>query len=129
MNVKEMMQDILNKVENHLRLSIVFGEPMQVMDKTLIPVAKVAFGFGFGSGHGPNRRKKNEQTVEDTNETKENKPRGEGGGGGGGGKISPLGMFEFSNERTRFIPVITAKEIAGIIAVIFSFMLLMKHKK
>ena len=65
-----------------------FGEPQQVEDKTLIPVAKVGYGFGlgFGSGQGP-AGEEGEPTGE-----------GEGGGVGGGASSQPLGVIVVTPE-------------------------------
>ena len=65
---------------------MVFGEPVSVGSKTVVPVAKIRYGFGGGSG-----------------------AKGDGeqhGGGGGGGLIAkPLGVVEISETDTRFIPI------------------------
>jgi uncharacterized spore protein YtfJ len=60
-----------------------FGQPQQVEDKTLIPVAQVGYGWGLGFGSGSSAPE---------GEAKEG-PSGEGGGGGGGGTTRPLGAL------------------------------------
>jgi uncharacterized spore protein YtfJ len=70
-----------------------FGEPQELEDRTLIPVAQVSYGFGLGFGHGPA-------------ETDEEKPEpvsvGEGGGGGGGATARPLGVIVVTPESVYF---------------------------
>jgi uncharacterized spore protein YtfJ len=60
----------------------VYGDPVVVGDRTVIPAAQVRYGFGGGGGS------KNEQ---------------EGGGGGGGVSARPCGVLEITAEGTRFI--------------------------
>jgi uncharacterized spore protein YtfJ len=88
--------DILHQIGESLGSSAtvksVFGEPIQAGGKTVIPVAKVAYGFGggFGTGHGKVDPKGGRS--------------GEGGGGGGGVRAFPAGALEISEDGTRFIP-------------------------
>ena len=65
---------------------LVYGKPVKVGDRTVIPVARVfsAGGFGFGSG----------------SETPAS--QGEGGGGGGVVDARPVGFIEIGNDGTRF---------------------------
>lgn len=59
----------------------VYGEPVTVGSRTVIPVAQVAYGFGGG-------------TDDDSG----------GGGGGGGVFATPVGALELTDETTRFVP-------------------------
>ena len=65
---------------------LVYGKPVRVGDRTVIPVARVfsAGGFGFGSG----------------GET----PASQGEGGGGGGMVDarPIGFIEIGKDGSRF---------------------------
>lgn len=74
----------------------VFGEPIQAGDKTIIPVAKIAYGFGGGHGHGPGKWRGVD--LQDTG----NQPGG--AGGGGGLHACAKGVFEITPAGTRFIP-------------------------
>ena len=99
--------EVLNKIGETLgstaTVRSVFGEPIHVEGKTIVPVAKVAYGFGggFGSGHG-----KHEPGRE-----------GEGGGGGGGVRAFPAGALEITAQGTRFIPFTDYRWAAGAVAV------------
>lgn len=78
----------------------VFGEPVTAQGKTVIPVARIAYGFGGGSG------KRGAEAHPD-----------EGGGGGGGVMATPLGVFEVTAGETRFIPLDeNRKFVAGLLA-------------
>jgi uncharacterized spore protein YtfJ len=68
----------------------VFGEPIHANGKTVVPVAKVAYGFGGGLGSGKDSTHPDRQ--------------GDGGGGGGGVRASPAGALEITDNATRFVP-------------------------
>ena len=51
---------IAELLERSLSIRHVYGEPVQHGDKTVIPVAQVAYGFGAGGGRTPRRPGKNE---------------------------------------------------------------------
>ena len=63
----------------------VYGEPVQAGDKTIIPVAQIAFGLGGGYGQGNKKKKPNlpaDNTNTASNEKEDNIGQGAGGGGG-----------------------------------------------
>lgn len=66
------------------------GEPISAHGKTVVPVAKVAYGFGGGFGPGKHGAQADRQ--------------GEGGGGGGGVRAYPAGALEITDTGTRFVP-------------------------
>jgi len=74
----------------------VFGEPIEVGDKKVIPVARIAYGFGGGYGEGGKK-------FHDTSSEKPF-PVGEGAGGGGGMYARAKCVFEIGPQGTRFIP-------------------------
>jgi len=78
----------------------VFGEPIEVGDKKVIPVARIAYGFGGGYGEGG---KKMQGQMNQLSPEKPF-PAGEGAGGGGGMDARAKGVFEICPEGTRFIP-------------------------
>jgi uncharacterized spore protein YtfJ len=83
----------------------VYGEPIVAGDKTIIPVAQIAYGLGGGYGHGKNKMK---QLHESSQENKDDNI-GEGAGGGGGMFAKPRGVYEITQGGTRFIPASTNK--------------------
>lgn len=90
----------------------VFGEPIQAADKTIIPVVQIAYGCGGGYGQGKNKMPAaKELSGEGRHDF------GEGAGGGGGMIARPKGVFEITENSTKFIPACTAKIlIAGLVA-------------
>jgi len=91
MNAAELLQKMGDTLGSTATVKSVFGEPIQANGKTVVPVAKVAYGFGGGAGTGrvdsPDRH-------------------GEGGGGGGGVRAFPAGALEITEGNTRFVPFI-----------------------
>ena len=92
MGAKEMLEKVGEVFGSTATVKNVFGDPIQLDGKTVVPVAKVVMGFGsgFGTGRGPN------QLSTDV--------PAEGGGGGGGMRAVPAGALEITASQTRFIP-------------------------
>jgi uncharacterized spore protein YtfJ len=76
-----------------------FGEPVSAGERTVIPVAEVAYGVGFGWGGGGDAESK-----------------GSGGGGGAGGRARGVAVIELSPDGVRIHPVFdqTAITLAGL---------------
>jgi uncharacterized spore protein YtfJ len=98
---------ILDRIKQSARVELAYGESRVVGDKTIIPVALVAylFGGGSGSGVGPAHNGANEGV-------------GIGGGGGGSVRVQPVAVVEVTEDETRLIPIIDWTRIitAGITA-------------
>lgn len=104
------------QLSSALGAGIVFGTPIEKGEKTIIPVTSVMWGFGGGGGAGeaPASKKEKEtdkpagnpeeETPEQDEKGKKKVASGAGGGGGGGLKNRPLGVYEITDARTRFIP-------------------------
>jgi len=90
MNATEMLGKIGESLGSTATVRSVFGEPIHAEGKTIVPVAKVAYGFGAGGGHGRGKQSESEPT--------------EGGGGGGGVRAFPAGVLEITETSTRFVP-------------------------
>jgi uncharacterized spore protein YtfJ len=67
----EMLKETASELERLLASKNVMGTPVDIADKTVIPVARFGFGFGAGGGHGQ---------------------MGGGEGGGAGGGIDPVAL-------------------------------------
>jgi len=80
------LEETFRAIVDKAGAKIVFGEPVKVEGKTILPVAKVRYGFGSGSG----RMKSGEH---------------QDGGGGAGLIAKPVGVVEISGSQTRFIPI------------------------
>ena len=93
----ERLIDRIGDVQGKATVRTVFGDPMEMHGRTIIPVAKVRFGFGMGMGHG---KPKDGETVDD------DRRHATGGGGGGGAVIRPLAVIEISEGRTKVTPIV-----------------------
>jgi uncharacterized spore protein YtfJ len=105
MNATDILEKIGDKLGSSATVKAVYGEPIHVNGKTVVPIAKVAYGFGggFGSGHG-------KHALE--GEAAADGKHGEGGGGGGGVRAFPAGALEITEEGTRFVPFTDLRPLA-----------------
>ncbi len=103
MNATELLEKIGESLGSAATVKSVFGEPVHAEGKTVVPVAKVAYGFGAGAG----QKRLNSADGPDA---------GSGGGGGGGVGVFPAGVLEITGTRTRFIPFIDLRLLAGAFA-------------
>ena len=105
MTASDLLESIGEKLGSTATVKSVYGEPIQANGKTVIPIAKVAYGFGagFGSGHG--KRGSNHEAGPDGR-------HGEGGGGGGGVRAFPAGALEITDSGTRFVPFMDLRPVA-----------------
>ncbi len=81
----DILKSITDRLHGSASVRTVYGEPVVVEGKTIIPVAKVRYGFGAGFGEG--------EGSEDP---------GHGGGGGGGVEVTPIGIIEITPEGTDY---------------------------
>ncbi|NHN61232.1 MULTISPECIES: GerW family sporulation protein [Halorussus] len=100
------IESIVERLQRSANVRSVFGDPIERGEKTVVPVARVAFGFGggYGSGgesdDGSNRRGAGgDASTASENPTAE--PRG--AGGGGGAAAAPVGALEITDDGTRFV--------------------------
>lgn len=105
----ELLEKIATGLNTAANVKSVFGEPILAEGRTVVPVAKVAYGFGGGAGGGYGKP------------GTESSRHGEGGGGGGGVRAWPAGALEITATGTRFIPYFDARVVgiafaAGLIA-------------
>jgi uncharacterized spore protein YtfJ len=101
MESEQLVETIAQGItKNAPSVKTVYGDPIITGEKTIIPVARIAYGFGGGFGQAPKRKMmgKTEET------TTQEKPSGEGAGGGGGVYSKAKGVYEITPTTTRFIP-------------------------
>ena len=100
--------DALADLRDKADVNSVFGEPTTVEGRTVIPVAKVAYGFGMGIGRGT------VPAAADAEEAAQNAAEKEGSGAGGGGGVmaQPLAVIEVTPEGTWVKPVIDEQKLA-----------------
>jgi len=103
--IQEFFQSLGERLHGSASVKTVYGEPIVVEEKTIIPVARIAYGFGGGVRSG----KKGEGGKEQQDRNEE--------GGGGGLAASPVGVVEITQEDTRFIPIGEERKLAGALIV------------
>lgn len=106
MSIRGIIGGILEGLKTSASFSTVYGRPIHASGKTLIPVAKVAYGFGGG---GETEKK---GTFGKKNIEKEE-------GGGGGVAVKPIGVLEVTGKKTKFVPVNKTTRLFGILALGF----------
>ena len=84
----------IERLQDHANVRAVYGDPVELEGKTILPVARVAYGFGGGFG-----------SSEESDEV--------GEGGGGGVSARPTGVVEITEDETRFIRFTDWKRLAG----------------
>jgi uncharacterized spore protein YtfJ len=106
----EILRTLGERFQASANVKSVFGDPITVGDKTVVPVAKIRYGMGAGGG-GISHESSSGPDV----------PSGKSGGGGGGGVIAtPKGVLEISPAGTRFIAFADHKRLS--IAVMGGFL-------
>jgi len=103
MNATDLLQKIGETLGSTATVKSVFGEPIHANGKTVVPVAKVAYGFGGGFGAGKDSIHAERQ--------------GEGGGGGGGVRAFPAGALEITDKGTRFVPFMDLRKLVLVFTV------------
>jgi len=90
-----VVNSILDRIRATARVELVYGEERKVADKTIIPIAAVAYTFGGGGGgSGPFHNGHTEEVQ-----------AGGGGGGGGSVRVLPVGVLEVTEDETRLVPI------------------------
>ena len=98
MNIQDLLQGMAERVSASASVKNVYGDPVAVGERTVIPVAKVRYAFGGGGG---------------------NKSEREAGGGGGNVSARPCGALEVTNAGTRFIAFDDRPKIGAALALGF----------
>ena len=133
-----MIDAMLNRIgQVHERATVktVFGEPYQLDGRTIVPVARVAYGFGFGGGRANGKAPaEDEGAAAQRRETGRRAANagadaaygteaipgsGVGGGGGAGVTVRPVAVLEMSGAETKVRPIVDVTRIvlAGMLLV------------
>ncbi|MFC1617085.1 spore germination protein GerW family protein [Candidatus Margulisiibacteriota bacterium] len=98
MKIQEFIKSIADKVQESANIKKIYGDPIEVQGKTIIPVARIAYGFGGGGGEF--------NELEKGKTEKEKMPGvGEGCGCGGGVYTQPIGYIEVTQNKTKFVSI------------------------
>lgn len=99
---QRLLSAVLEQLKASASVQVVFGEEKKVGERTLIPIAAVAYCFCGGAGGGTGAPGEEEGAG----------GSGGGAGGGGGVRVKPLAVLEVSGEGTRVIPIVDVTRIA-----------------
>jgi uncharacterized spore protein YtfJ len=92
MEHQHFLESLAERLRSTASVEAVYGQPIHAEGRTVVPVARVAYGFGGGAGEG--------KAVE------AGKPgSGSGIGGGGAVRATPAGVLELTAAGTRFVPL------------------------
>jgi len=107
-DIKELMEQLLSKFESMSKTKTVVGDPVEIKNKTLVPLIEVSIGVGTGGGLG-------EGTGTDE-KGREGKGQGKGAGAGGGLKISPVAVVAIDDSGVSAFAVNEKKGAIGRLA-------------
>jgi uncharacterized spore protein YtfJ len=104
MENENLIEKLASQFGQNASVKNIYGEPIHAGDKTIIPVAQIA--YGLGGGYGQQKKDKGNNPAHSPEETLlyDKQHDGEGGGAGGGMYAKPKGVYEVTNASTRFIP-------------------------
>jgi uncharacterized spore protein YtfJ len=101
MNLENIFEAI-EQMRDKASVSAVYGQAVQVGNRTIIPIADIKYGFGFGYGEGRPAGQQAEEEAEG----------GQGGGAGGGIAARPVAVLEITDEAVQVKPVMDESRIA-----------------
>jgi uncharacterized spore protein YtfJ len=111
-----VVSSIAERLRTSARVEVVYGEERKIGDKTIIPIAVVAYGFGGGSGGGAAPSENGASGV----------ASGGGGGGGGGVRVQPVAILEVTGDDSRVLPVIDWTRIITTAITMFGMWMLIR---
>lgn len=120
MELQRFVESLGETVSAKAAVTTVFGEPVSLADKKVIPVARVAYGFGGGGGGGGNALAEGSKLPA---------VAGEGGGGGGGFAAMPVGVVEITPHTTRFVRFGATRRLVAAFALGIAFAAVVNRRK
>lgn len=111
MGIEDRLSSMVERIQEHATVESVYGDPVETEGKTVIPVAKIAYGFGGGFG----------SSEDGDDEAAAN----EGGGMGGGVAAKPVGVVEITDDYTRFVRATDDRRLAvvALLALVVGYLL------
>jgi uncharacterized spore protein YtfJ len=96
------LQKRFSDMQTKVGARTVYGEPIEIDGRKVIPVASVRYAFGMGGGTGP----------------KPEEADAPGGGGGGGGlRVRPVALIEVTDGKVRVEPIVDVSRL-GVMAML-----------
>lgn len=104
MDTFERIESLTERLRQSATVETVYGDPISVGDRTIVPVASVGYGFGSGGGE-------------------------DGFGMGGGVGSTPVGVIEITPDETRFIRFEESRRVGLALVVGFVLGVLLMRRK
>lgn len=98
---RETAAHAIDRIAQSARPDVIFGQPIERGEVTIIPCCEIALGMGMGGGAGSG-------PAPNTTE----KAGGEGVGAGGGARGRPVATIIISQGRVRVEPIVDATRVA-----------------
>ncbi len=123
MKLDKIFSQVRDAIYGGAGANLSIGNPSQLGDVSVIPVARVVFSFGGGGGKSPAKARQNSKSkpAEDASQKSEPEEKSFGGGGGGAVKTEPVGIYILNKDKVKFYPIVSVREILtafGIISVL-----------
>jgi len=100
MSIQQFLESLAERISSSASVKNVYGDPVVIGNRAVIPAAQIRYGFGGGGG-----RAKGDEAP--------------GGGGGGRVVMQPCGALEITPEGSRFIALGDQRRIGTALAVGF----------
>lgn len=101
--IQTPIRSIFEKFSREKDVSLIYGEPIIMDNKRILPVAKVNYFVGGGGGGGF---------------TDEQNASGQGEGAGGAFSIKPVGVYEITEESVKFKPILPINQLLAVFSII-----------
>lgn len=109
------LQSIFDKFSEKRDVTLIYGDPIKLEHRTILPVAKVKYSVGAGIGY-------------EEGDESQSKKGGGGEGGGGQFSIKPVGVYDITDEKTTYKPVVPLELIFIIPVIITGLALLLDSR-
>jgi uncharacterized spore protein YtfJ len=107
----------IDKMSEEVNVDAVFGQPREVGDHVLIPVAELHYGFGAGSGtaqgtESPEKKEAEETETAEAECCDQSGGTAQGAGGGAGAKARPLAYIDVGPDGVSVKSIMDEQTIA-----------------
>lgn len=102
MSIEHYFKSFADRLHSTANVKTLYGEPIELEGKSIIPVARAAYAFGGG----PTSQRKDNGLIATA-------------GGGGAVSASPIGVLEVTSAGTRFIAINSWRKSAVLLSVGF----------
>lgn len=125
MKLDSIISKVKNAIQNGAGANLSIGSPSPIGDVSIVrwlayPSCLVAEGENL-------RNPKEKEALPNESEDQDQPGQNEGAGGGGSVKTDPVGIFLIKDEKAKFYPIVSVREIITMFSIV-SFLLLKIYK-